>query len=61
MCKGLSCLFLLLIKLYFQYFEHIEETEWAIEVCKESGKPWSNSKSKRQTFSLIVMCFGDYK
>ena len=22
----------------FQYFEHIEEMEWAIEVCKESGK-----------------------
>jgi len=22
-----------------EYFEHIEETEWAIEVCKESGKP----------------------
>ena len=22
----------------FQYFEHIEEMEWAIEVCKETGK-----------------------
>jgi len=22
-----------------EYFEHIEEMEWAIEVCKESGKP----------------------
>ena len=22
-----------------QYFEHIEEMEWAIEVCLESGKP----------------------
>lgn len=22
-----------------QYFEHVEEIEWAIEVCKESGKP----------------------
>ena len=21
----------------FQYFEHIEEMEWAIEVCKETG------------------------
>ena len=23
----------------FQYFEHIEEMEWAIEVCKETGLP----------------------
>ncbi len=23
----------------FQYFEHIEEMEWAIEVCLEAGKP----------------------
>ena len=23
----------------FQYFEHIEEMEWAIEVCKETGMP----------------------
>ena len=22
----------------FQYFEHIEEMEWAIEVCKNTGK-----------------------
>jgi len=22
-----------------EYFEHVEEMEWAIEVCKESGKP----------------------
>ncbi|XP_077981780.1 betaine--homocysteine S-methyltransferase 1-like [Glandiceps talaboti] len=22
-----------------EYFEHVEEAEWAIEVCKESGKP----------------------
>ena len=27
-----------LIKI-FQYFEFVEEMEWAIEVCKESGKP----------------------
>jgi betaine-homocysteine S-methyltransferase len=24
--------------LRLQYFEHIEEMEWAIEVCKETGK-----------------------
>ena len=23
----------------FQYFEHIEEMEWAIQVCKETGMP----------------------
>ena len=23
----------------FQYFEHIEEMEWAIEVCKATGMP----------------------
>lgn len=22
-----------------QYYEHVEEAEWAIEVCKETGKP----------------------
>ena len=24
--------------LFLQYFEHIEEMEWAIEVCMETGK-----------------------
>lgn len=24
---------------YVKYFEHVEEIEWAIEVCKASGKP----------------------
>ena len=24
--------------MYFQYFEHVEEAEWAIEVCKQTGK-----------------------
>lgn len=24
---------------FFQYFEHIEEIEWAIEVCKETSLP----------------------
>lgn len=24
---------------FFQYFEHVEEAVWAVEVLKESGKP----------------------
>jgi betaine-homocysteine S-methyltransferase len=24
--------------IYIQYFEHIEEMEWAIQVCKETNK-----------------------
>lgn len=24
---------------FFQYFEHIEEMEWAIQVCKETNLP----------------------
>ena len=23
-----------------QYFEHVEEAEWAVQVLKASGKPW---------------------
>lgn len=25
--------------LYSQYFEHVEEAEWAVESCKATGKP----------------------
>ena len=32
-------LFLIWIWIYFQYYEHIEEMEWAIEVCLETGLP----------------------
>ena len=27
------------IQQFFQYFEHIEETEWAIEECLKSNLP----------------------
>ena len=27
------------MSIFFQYYEHIEEMEWAIEVCKETGLP----------------------
>ena len=33
--------------LWLQYFEHIEEMEWAIEVCKETGKA-----------TVATMCIG---
>ena len=36
-----------LVIVMFQYFEHIEEMEWAIEVCKETGKA-----------TVATMCIG---
>ena len=34
---------LLYIYFHFQYFEHIEEMEWAIQVCKETGLPTAST------------------
>ena len=32
-------MFLIQISISFQYYEHIEEMEWAIEVCLETSLP----------------------
>ena len=38
------------IQKYFQYFEHIEETEWAIEECLKSNLP----VRKKETYDTLA-------
>lgn len=36
---GIITLKMHLLLLYLQYFEHVEEAEWAVQVLKTTGKP----------------------